>query len=61
MSDQTSSSGGSTAGAFVLGGVVVALAVVAWAVFGGTIEADKPDVSIEVPGVGVIEGEVEGN
>lgn len=59
MTDSTgNNSNGSNAGAFILGGVVVALAVLAWVVFGGGFQADQPDISIEVPGVGAIEGEV---
>lgn len=57
MANTTQSSGGSSALAFILGGVVVALGVIAWIVFGG---ADEPDVRIELPGGGAIEGEVEG-
>lgn len=60
MSDQTHSTGGSNAAlAFVLGGVVVALGVLAWLYFGGEVpSADQPDVRIELPGGGAVEGEV---
>lgn len=61
MSDDTDHERPSGVGAFVLGGVVVALAVLAWVFFGGEVVQDEPDISIEVPGVGSIEGEVEGN
>lgn len=62
MSDQTNTSKRSGAGAFILGGVVVALAVVAYLVFtGGGELLDQPDVSITVPGVGTVEGEVDGS
>ncbi|TNJ40868.1 hypothetical protein [Phaeobacter sp. B1627] len=64
MSDQTQHSSGNgnsnTALAFILGAVVVALAVVGWFVLSGENPVDKPDISIELPGGGVIEGEVEG-
>lgn len=54
------SSSGNTALAFILGGVVVALLVLAWVIFGGGLPgADEPDVKIEVPGVGTVEGEAE--
>ena len=53
MAEQSNNSG-----AFILGGVVVALAVVAWVVFGGGLSSDEPDISIELPGVGSVEGEV---
>ncbi|MBO6604899.1 MULTISPECIES: hypothetical protein [Paracoccaceae] len=61
MSDQSNSNSNSGNGAlaFILGGVVVALGVVAWVVFGGGIGDDTPDVRIEVPGVGAVEGTVE--
>ena len=58
MSDQSHSSGSSNAGAFVLAGAVLALAVVVWIVFGGLASEDQPDVSITVPGVGSVEGNV---
>ncbi|EEW56772.1 hypothetical protein EPIB1_1858 [Tritonibacter mobilis] len=63
MSDQTQHSSGSGNGAlaFILGGVVVALAVIGWMVLGGENPMDEPDVSIELPGGGVVEGEVDGN
>lgn len=49
---------GNTALAFILGAVVVALLVLAWFVFGGGVpEPDQPDIKIELPGVGTIEGE----
>ena len=47
--------------AFVLGGVVVALAIVAWFALGGEMPGDKPDVSITVPGVGKVEADVKGS
>ena len=48
--------------AFILGGVVVALGVLGWIVFGGGIPtADQPDVRIELPSGQAIEGEVSGN
>lgn len=56
MADQSNNTN-----AFILGGVVVALAVIAWVVFGDGLTTDQPDVSIEVPGVGSIEGEVNSN
>ena len=63
MSDQTQHSSGSSNGngalAFILGGVVVALAILGWFVLGGENPVDQPDVSIELPGGGVIEGEVD--
>ncbi len=58
MADQSNNSSNSNSGAFILGGVVVALGVVAWVVFGGGLSSDQPDVSIEIPGVGSVEGEV---
>ncbi|MCW9042353.1 MAG: hypothetical protein OQK05_03335 [Pseudopelagicola sp.] len=59
MSDQTNHESGSTTPlAFVLGGVVVALAVLAWVVFDGRLPGNEPDISITVPGVGSVEGEV---
>ena len=63
MSDQTQNSSGSGNGvlAFILGGVVVALAVLGWFVLGGGNPMDEPDVSIELPGGGAIEGDIEGN
>ncbi|MHA6262259.1 hypothetical protein ACXYMO_03575 [Arenibacterium sp. CAU 1754] len=64
MSDQTSntSNSGNGALAFILGGVVVALGVLAWFIFGGGIPAaDQPDIRIELPGGKAIEGEVSGN
>ena len=54
MATETSNS--NTPLAFILGGVVVALAVVAWFVFGGA-SPNQPDVKVEIPGVGTIEGE----
>ncbi|OIQ25031.1 MAG: hypothetical protein BM562_17585 [Alphaproteobacteria bacterium MedPE-SWcel] len=50
-----------TALAFILGAVVVALAVVGWFVLGGENPVDKPDISFELPGGGVIEGEIDGS
>lgn len=61
MADQTNNSTSNGLGAFVLGGVVVALGVLAWVVFGGGISTDQPDVTIEIPGVGAVEGEVTSN
>lgn len=59
MTDQTNNgSSSNTALAFVLGGVVVALVVIGWVVLGGSLTQDKPDISINVPGVGSVEGEV---
>ncbi len=60
MADPNRTSSSNTALAFILGAVVVALLVLAWFVFGGDVpQADEPDVQIEVPGVGSIEGEAE--
>lgn len=64
MSDQThgTSSGGSSAFAFILGGVVVAMLALGWIVFGGGIPtADQPDIRIELPGGKAVEGEITGN
>ncbi|KUP91203.1 hypothetical protein [Tritonibacter horizontis] len=63
MSDQThhTSEGGNHAIAFILGAVVVAVAVLGWFVLGGANPVDEPDISIELPGGGVVQGEVEGN
>lgn len=47
--------------AFALGAAVVALAVGAWFLFTGAQIDDQPDVRIEVPGVGAIEGDVSGD
>ncbi len=47
--------------AFLVGGLIVGLGTVAWALYGGELPGDDPDISIEVPGVGTLEGEVEGN
>ncbi|MEQ9695916.1 hypothetical protein [Shimia sp. SDUM112013] len=59
MTDQTNSGSQSNAVlAFVLGGVVVALGVLGWVVLGGSLPGDEPDISITVPGVGSVEGEV---
>ena len=55
MATQTRNS--NTGLAFILGGVVVALAVVAWFAFGGSAPDDGADFRIEVPGVGTVEGE----
>ena len=62
MSDQThtSSKAGNGALAFILGGVVVALAVLGWFVMGGENPVDESDISIQLPGGGKIEGEIEG-
>lgn len=60
MTDETNN-GSSGAMAFILGGVVVALAVLGWVVLGGSVPTDEPDISIEVPGVGTVEGDVESN
>lgn len=59
MADPNRRSSSSNTGlAFILGGVVVALVVLAWFIFGGGLPgADEPDVKIELPGVGTIEGE----
>ncbi|MEJ6394913.1 hypothetical protein V8J82_16735 [Gymnodinialimonas sp. 2305UL16-5] len=60
MADNTNSSSGSNSGlAFILGGVVVALGVLAWVVFGGGFAADEPDLRIELPGGAALEGSVE--
>lgn len=61
MSDQnhTTSNGSNTAMAFILGGVVVAIGVLAWIYYGGDVPvADQPDIRIELPGGGAVEGEV---
>lgn len=47
--------------AFIIGGLVVAVAVMAWILSGGEVPTSEPDVSIEVPGVGTIEGDVKEN
>lgn len=55
----TTGGGSNTAMAFILGGVVVVLAVIAYVFFaGGMPGADQPDISINVPGVGSVEGSV---
>ena len=60
MSDR-SATGGNTALAFILGGVVVALLALGWVVFGGGLpSAGQPDVRIELPGGKTIEGSVSG-
>jgi len=46
---------------FIVGGLVVAVVVMAWLLSGGELPGDKPDISIEVPGVGTVEGNVKGN
>ncbi|GHF45097.1 hypothetical protein [Seohaeicola zhoushanensis] len=64
MSDQTHStlSGGNGALAFILGGVVVALLVLGWIIFGGKLPGtDQPDIRIELPGGKAVEGTVTGN
>lgn len=64
MSDHTSNSTNSGNGplAFILGGVVVALGVLAWFVFGEGLPAkEQPDIRIELPGGKAIEGEISGN
>lgn len=64
MSDQTHNtpSGGNTALAFILGGVVVALVVVGWMVFGGGVpSAEQPDIRIELPNGKAVEGTVTGD
>lgn len=61
MSDTNTSSSSSAPSAFILGGLVVAIGVIAWAVFGGGFTTDEPDISITVPGVGSVEGEVTEN
>ncbi|WP_297340467.1 hypothetical protein [Pseudophaeobacter sp.] len=61
MSDQTNNSSGNGAMAFILGGVVVAVGVLAWVLFAGGATTNQPDISIEVPGVGAVEGTVEGD
>lgn len=61
MPETTQTPGSNSALAFILGGVVVALGLVAWFAFGGGVPtADKPDVRIELPGGKTIEGEVQG-
>ncbi len=62
MADRNNnSSGGNTGLAFILGAVVVALGVLAWVVFsGGENPLDEPEIQIDLPGGGSIEGEVEG-
>ncbi|WP_264213825.1 hypothetical protein [Leisingera thetidis] len=65
MSDQSRNSSGSGPGtgalAFILGGVVVAVVVIGWFVFGGANPVDEPDLRIELPDGSAIEGEVEGS
>ncbi|QBF33274.1 hypothetical protein [Thalassococcus sp. S3] len=60
MADQTNtgSSSSNSALAFIVGGLVVALAVLAWVVFsGGMPSSDDADIRIEVPGIGAVEGQ----
>ncbi|MBY6055777.1 hypothetical protein [Leisingera daeponensis] len=65
MSDEIHNNSGSGSGngalAFILGGVVVALAVIGWFVLGGENPVDEPDLRIELPDGSAIEGEVEGS
>ncbi|MCB1341248.1 MAG: hypothetical protein KDK24_09325 [Pseudooceanicola sp.] len=64
MSDQShgKTTGGSSALAFILGGVVVALLGLGWIVFGGGLPtADQPDIRIELPGGKAVEGNITGN
>lgn len=67
MSDEIHNNSGSGSGgggmgalAFILGGVVVALAVIGWFVLGGDNPVDEPDLRIEMPDGSAIEGEVQG-
>lgn len=61
MADQPPPRGGGNSGmAFVLGAVVIVVAILAWFMLGGGLPRDEPDVSIQLPGGGRIEGEVEG-
>lgn len=62
MSDRTNTASSGSVSGFILGGVLAALVVVGYLVYanGGEV-VDEPDVSIEVPGVGSIEGNVDGN
>ncbi len=66
MSDEIHNNSGSGSGggmgalAFILGGVVVALAVIGWFVLGGENPVDEPDLRIELPDGSAIEGDVEG-
>ncbi|MBF9029935.1 hypothetical protein HKCCE3408_05985 [Rhodobacterales bacterium HKCCE3408] len=58
--DTKTGSGGVGILAFLVGALVVALAVLLWFFLGGEVPStDEPDVSIEVPGVGTVEGDVE--
>lgn len=62
MSDQThhsTNSGGNTTLAFILGAVVVAVAVIGYIVYTGDMPAEQPDVSIELPGGTTIEGDID--
>lgn len=51
MAEQ-SSGGGNTAMAFIIGAVVVVLAIVAWVVFsGGMSQTKKVDVDVDLPAI----------
>ena len=62
MSDQTNTSSSGSISAFLLGGAFAALAVIGYLLYanGGDV-VDQPDVRIDVPGVGSIEGDVDGS
>ena len=62
MSDQANTTSSGSVSAFILGGVLTALVVVGYLVYANSGEVvDEPDVSIEVPGVGSIEGDIDSN
>ena len=52
MAEQSNSGGGNTGMAFIVGAVVVVLAIVAWVVFsGGMNQTKKVDVDVSLPKV----------
>jgi len=48
MADQSTSGGGNTGLAFIIGAVVVVLAIVAWFVFSGGVEPQTKQIDIDV-------------